>query len=115
MMEENAKHFEVSKATFDYIKHLTALSTGSIILLTIFLERIFNNPMWKFLVIISILGFLLSVIFSTVCYSIFIFVFGVERDEKRAESSLAVILILSIISFLIGIISFATFAIRNLI
>ena len=53
---------EHTKLFNDYIKHLNTLSTGSILLLVTFLEKIFTNPHYKWLVIVSLICFLLSVI-----------------------------------------------------
>ncbi len=61
------------KLHYDFFKHLTTLSTGSILLLVTFLEKIFQNPQWPRLIIWVIctfilvtLGSLLSMLLSTV-------------------------------------------------
>ena len=38
---------EFRKLWSDYLKHLTTLSTGSILLIATFLEKLFSQPRWK--------------------------------------------------------------------
>ena len=45
---------EGNKLLYDTLKHLTTLCTGSIIILVAFLEKIFLNAEWKFLVSITV-------------------------------------------------------------
>jgi hypothetical protein len=42
----------------DYLKHITTLDTGSIVLLTALLDKFFAGGRWKFLVVVTFLGFL---------------------------------------------------------
>jgi hypothetical protein len=103
---------EGNKLFYDTFKHLTTLSTGSILILVALLEKLFTNPRWKFLVIIALVSFIVSIITSIL--SMF-FVAGAITDvalstEKRAEDIVAFV---STIAFLLGIISFVVFAIKN--
>lgn len=45
---------DVQKVTFAYFKHLSTLSTGSILILIAFLEKVFSCPRVEFLALISI-------------------------------------------------------------
>jgi len=38
---------EGEKLYFDSMKHLTTLSTGSVLLLVTFLEKLFSSPRWR--------------------------------------------------------------------
>ena len=60
MRKQTSNDIEQTKALIEYFKHLTTLSTGSIVLITTFLEKLFANPSWRLAVVISIAGFMLS-------------------------------------------------------
>lgn len=55
---------ESIKLQFDLYKHLTTLSTGAILLLAAFLEKLFKEPHGKWLVGVSMGCFLLSTVGS---------------------------------------------------
>ena len=50
---QQTAHEESWKLQYDIYKHLTTLSTGSILLLITFLEKLFARPIWKWLVIVA--------------------------------------------------------------
>ena len=64
MAENKSEQVEYIKALLEYLKHLTTLSTGSIVLTTTFLEKLFQNPLWKTAVVVSLIGFMTSIISS---------------------------------------------------
>lgn len=54
---------ESTKLNFDAIKHLTTLSTGSIVLLVAFLEKIFREEQhWRILIGAALICFILSIV-----------------------------------------------------
>jgi hypothetical protein len=53
-----------AKLGFDYFKHLTTLSTGSIVLLGSLLEKLFAEPAWKPLVYLSFAAFVICIVAS---------------------------------------------------
>ncbi len=57
---------EKLKLFTEYLKHITTLSTASLILLTIFLEKLSRRPRWKTLVIVALCSFTLSLIASAI-------------------------------------------------
>ncbi|HET6889661.1 MAG TPA: hypothetical protein VFH31_01050, partial [Pyrinomonadaceae bacterium] len=59
---------EQIKLLADYLKHTATLSTGSLVLLTIFLEKLFSKPRWKILVAFALGGFTLSLMGSVVAF-----------------------------------------------
>lgn len=58
--EEGAKLF------YDALKHTTTLSTGAVIILITFLEKLFSNPYWRVLVPIALGSFFVSVVTSVI-------------------------------------------------
>lgn len=116
MSELNTTRTDRYKIIFDYLKHLATLSTGSIVLVTTFLDKMFIQPQWKFLVVSAISGFMTSVVGSIVHYTLMIFDFPGNRKPGALEKRLmAYSLIFSWAGFLIGIISLSLFAIKNLL
>lgn len=60
---DNTPLQESEKLFFDSMKHLTTLSTGSILLLVTFLEKFFKErPEWKTLVVLALGSFVLSIL-----------------------------------------------------
>jgi len=115
MPELSSHAIEFHKAFFDYLKHITTLSTGSVILLAAFLEKLFVQPKWKFLVAVALVGFMLSVVASVIVHSMMIINFepGEEPTDKETMA-LVTILIGAWLGFLIGIVSLTIFSIKNL-
>jgi ABC-type molybdate transport system permease subunit len=105
------------KSVFEYLKHLVSLSTGSIVILATFLEKIVKSQEWKIFRILALLGFLFTVICSTVAYSLLIFDFpGRKTKTKEWENAVGgFALIFSWIGFVIGIISVSVYTIKNII
>jgi predicted permease len=109
---------EFHKLWADYLKHITTLSTGSILLIATFLEKLFSQPRWKAAVLTSLLGFLASVLGSTIGLS------GVvirskklvwTKAEDEIETNLMVAGTLAAwLGFLVGIVGLTAFTIRNL-
>lgn len=108
---------ESAKMYFEYLRHITTLSTGSIILIATFLEKLFKYPRWKPLVIVSLGGFMVSVLSSVVQYTVMLMTLRKNQVESTKWEILLGLVSLGFtwIGFLIGIISLAIFAIRNLI
>jgi|WetSurMetagenome_2_1015567.scaffolds.fasta_scaffold818177_1 hypothetical protein len=111
------KGFELS---YDSIKHLTTISTGSILLIIGFLEKLFPKPEWKFLVGIALLTFALTILANLALCRLISFNFEylfernlVEFGKKNAIKFMAYT-ILGPLFFYIGIISLITFAFKNL-
>jgi Na+/citrate or Na+/malate symporter len=105
---------EGNKLLYDTLKHLTTLSTGSIVLLATFLEKLFKTPHWKALVVIAFISFLISIVVAFVTMG-FVGdrVYSGGRSEEFLEKLLLWLLLASISLFLTGVTSFAAFSLRN--
>ncbi len=62
-LDETAKR-ESLKLLFEVYKHLTTLSSASIVVICTFLEKIFKTPKCIYLVIGSLICFLISIVLS---------------------------------------------------
>jgi hypothetical protein len=101
----------------DYLKHLTTLSTGSILLIATFWEKLSVKPVWKPAIAVSLAGFMLSVLSSTVAYTIFMtfeFPSRAGHTPRWAEALGGSGLLFTWIGFLAGILGLASFALKNI-
>jgi hypothetical protein len=106
---------ESEKLYFDSMKHLTTLNTGSILLLITFLEKLFQKPEWKFLVVVSLSIFVLSNICSI--SSMVQSANYIKHSANISDSALKIkdlLHYLSLITFLFGILLLTIFAIKNI-
>jgi len=114
MSESEPDDLETTKVFLEYLKHLTTLSTGSIILITTFLERLFSKPLWKAAVIIALVGFMLSVLSSVVAYTVAVFFDATKREPPSWIGFLGGYgIVFTWLGFLVGILSLAVFSVRN--
>lgn len=102
------------KLRYDTYKHLTTLSTGSILLLVTFLEKLFERPAWKGLVIVSFSSFVITVLASLIVMNVTVGFIREIEIEKRDEKWGNVFVSIASVSFLLGIASLIGFAVKNL-
>jgi hypothetical protein len=114
--EKDTGRLEFHKAFYDYLKHLSTISTGSILLLAAFLEKIFAQPRWKPLVGVSVAGFLITVIAAVITYSLMVLNFprpGI-KSQKWEGNVVFFAVLLTWVGFISGVVSLAIFILRNL-
>ena len=114
------RRHEWSKFWVDYLKHLTTLSTGSILLVVTFLEKLSSRPHWKWAVITTVAALLLSVLGSVVAFTVLalnVDIWDTEDDAggQHGDRIARVGLYASWAGFVLGMLSLAVFAIRNLL
>jgi hypothetical protein len=111
------RKLESYRAERDFYKHLTTLSTASVVLIATFLVRVFPNPEWKELVNVSLSGFAVSVVGCAVMYALAVLDTDSELSlhkqmPTRWVSWLPITAGLG--GFFVGIATLAAFAIHNL-
>jgi hypothetical protein len=111
------RKLESYRAERDLYKHLTTLSTASVVLIATFLVRVFPNPEWKELVNVSLSGFAVSVVGCAVMYALAVLDTDSELSlhkqmPTRWVSWLPITAGLG--GFFVGIATLAAFAIHNL-
>ena len=57
------------KSMFDYLKHISTLATGSILLIATFLEKLFKQPLYSWCVGLAVGAFFISLVASMAAYS----------------------------------------------
>ena len=106
---------ERTKAMIDHAKHLTTLSTGSIVLVAAFVEKAFPAPIWKPVATLSLLAFLLSILAAVVFQAMIIPMIGKTEASDRAGNIGAGSLMALWVAFFLGVLFLALFATRNLL
>ena len=114
-MDDKPNRTEHYKVVFDYLKHITTLSTGSILLMATFVDKLFVSSEWKILAKFSISGFMICILAATLSYTLAIIDL---RLSVKSNEFLDVLLGFAIItiwfSFLLGVFSLAIFAWINI-
>lgn len=111
---QQTAHEQSWKLQYDIYKHLTTLSTGSILLLITFLDKLFAQPVWKGLVVVALCCLFASILTSFVVMNLMASqVREMEVDQRFVARNLTVI-ILALSTFSLGIVSLIIFAVKNL-
>ena len=106
---------ESYKLFYDFFKHVTTLSTGSILLLVAFLDKLFPHPLWRVFIVISLGAFILSALFSLILMAFFSNAMRRPGDLTETEYKLTgLTFIIIVMAFLSGMISLIVFAVKNL-
>jgi hypothetical protein len=103
------------KLVCDFFKHLTTLSTGSIVVIAAFSQRV--QPLhWRALAATAIGGFVVSILGAILASGIL--VFRAEQGNFTATGGMEQILeslwlLVAFVSFFVALLSLAIFAARN--
>jgi hypothetical protein len=111
------QYVNAQKVVFDYLKRLTTLGTGSIVLLTIFLERFALRLEWSFLLGIALVSFTVSI------FTFVLSAFGVVLSIRRTPEKIGIKLenftscnfVLGPLGFSLRVGTLTVFAIKNLL
>ena len=108
---------EIYKLEFEYLKHLTTISTGSILLLVAFLDKIFTQPKCKSAIAVSLISFLLSIILCAISQATIIEKAS-EKDNlswrNKIQNLTVGLFLFALLSYVIGVISLVVFGLKNL-
>jgi hypothetical protein len=111
---------DISKNSFEAMKHLTTLSAGSIVLLVTFLEKLFStNREWIALIGIALVCFVVAIIcamFSMTQWAetMTVLIAGKREEIEPREQQQQTTERAAFLTFLIGIICLIIFALKNL-
>lgn len=105
---------EGQKQLFESLKHLTTLSSGSIVLLATFLEKVFRNTEWKFLIGIIFVSLSISLFCSVAAmFLLSYYHVKIEKMAKNAFNMAMKHLSVAYLSFFVGILSLVILAVKN--
>jgi hypothetical protein len=99
--------------SFDFYKHLTTVNAAILVVLVIFVEKLFQSRSWEFLFPICVVFFLISLIACLVGMWFVTTLFATKAIVQWEIDAAAGTCLAGIISFIIAMISFIFFAIRN--
>ena len=105
------------KEIISFYKYLSTLSTGSIVVLIAFINKVFENPEWKFLIGVSLIGFVVSIIFGLFVIKMFVKLLSKPIKDIHIITFPHLRELMEHIcigSFLFGIVSLTVFGIKNL-
>jgi hypothetical protein len=111
---------DINKISFEAMKHLTTLSAGSIILMVTFIEKLFTaNREWTSLIGTTLICFVISIVCAVSSMtkwgiSMMFLITGNFADSKARAHRQLRIERTAYLMFLLGIISFVIFALKNL-
>lgn len=110
----NTAHAEGEKLYFESMKHLTTLSTGSILLLVTMMEKLFHSPRWRALIVSSLISFGVSILCSVSSMLQSANSVKWHGDFPKIEASMKDLMYyLALVTFLLGIIGLILFAMKN--
>ncbi len=108
-MAINSEHF---KHSFKYLRHLTTLSAGAIVLQVGFLEKLFPAPQYKALVAVSVVAFTGSILSSVVTQ--WALLSYLADGSVKHDTKAGCLVILMWMGFLVGLVTAVAFALINL-
>ncbi len=108
---------EIYKIEFDYLKHLTTVCTGSILLVVAFLEKLFKQPEWKMFVAIALCCFVMSIILCAVAQVAIIDKISEKESiliRNKVQDFTTDLLLSALLLYITGCISLVLFGLKNL-
>lgn len=107
---------EGEKLSFESMKHITTLTTSSLVLLVAFLEKLLKDQRnWQVLVVITFASFIVSIICSvSSMLQSANFVRTTGKIDKLALGVKRFMYNLALVTFVLGLISLVVFALKNL-
>ncbi|MDT8999986.1 hypothetical protein RQP53_11990 [Paucibacter sp. APW11] len=112
--EQRHKDFiESQKTGYDFFKHLTTLSTASLVLLSTLLEKFFRAPSWRVLIGVAFLGFFVSLVSCLVAMLTALLSMKASGQDEGASTLGRIGVAASLGGFLIAIIALVAFTLRN--
>lgn len=116
-MADDPNYREGLKLQFELLKHVTTLSTGTLLLVAIFVDKVFTSPVWKTLIAVAFVVLFLSVISSLFSMCMAATLVTGSSTPDASDRSKAICLILGLLfaagMFLIGMGCIAVFVVKN--
>jgi len=113
--DDHKAYLEGLKLFHDTLKHLTTLSSGSILILATFIEKFFKNPLWHSLISVSLGAFIVSIGASVIAMAMFATSLQKAGKPNEAVRTIgAVGFLVSGLGFFVGIGSLVALTLKNL-
>jgi len=111
------RKLESLKQEQSFLRHLTTLNTGSILLLVTFLDKLFKYPEWQSLIGVSLISFAISICGCLIIHLLSILMIAKTTNKKSSYAGCffeGLLVLLSFGGFFIGLVSMVIFAMKNL-
>jgi hypothetical protein len=113
--DSHAERIERTKLLYDLNKHITTLSAGTLLLMAGLFDKVFKSPIWKLLAGGAAICFAAAITCCVVAMLGFAMysreTFGTEKDPFQLAAHA---FITALIAFILGVIAFTIFALRNI-
>lgn len=118
-MDDQAFQRELTSYTHeqDLYKHIATLSTGSLVLLVTFLEKLFTHPVARQWLAAALIAFVSSISGSIIMQAASVLTVDSEDDPRLTHVRVPAFILVVIVTFggfFAGILSLLTFALSNL-
>lgn len=104
------------KAYVDFIKYVNTLSIALLFGIVGFIKNLIPNPKWNFLVVVSLICFLITIVFGLLLISSTLFYSLRKREDvvsKPLGNMVHKSIVIFVLAFIFGIISILTFVLVN--
>lgn len=109
-----SQYLEEQKLAFDFVKHLTTLTTGTVVLLTTFARGVFKSPEWEFLIPVAFGSFAIATI--ALVLAAFGLLYSIRHPDgvpAGAQAFTALSTLVGMLAFGIGLVGLSAFATKN--
>ena len=100
-----------------FLKHLTTLNTGSILLIVTFLDKLFKNPEWTLFIGIALVAFIISILGCVTAHLASVLDVDTQYTKENNKGVLVlqwITLLMSFGGFVLGLIFLSIFTLKNL-
>lgn len=113
--QKHKDEIEGLKLFYDTFKHLTTLSTASLLLLATLLEKFFKAPLWTTLIGVTFFALIVSLVSALSAMLAYgSFIHSLDNRDARYVKVLGIGGIVGALGgFIVGIIALVTFTLRN--
>lgn len=108
---------EIYKLEFEYLKYITTICTGSILLVITFLDKLFEKPELKTAIAISLCSFLVSIIICAFTMASIIEKASEKNDlswRNKVQKFTIGLIFTALGAYLVGVVSLVWFGLKNL-
>jgi hypothetical protein len=108
------QYLEEQKLAFEFVKHMTTLATGTIVLLATFLRDLFGHPEWRGLIPLTFASFIVATIaLSGAAFGLLQSIRHAEAVPSAVRSFTGVSALTGMASLVTGLLLLSVFAIKN--
>lgn len=97
----------------DLAKHMTTVSTGSVVILGTFLDKLFPHPVAKLCIYIALVGFVITIILCLFAFALAVDVAGGRQRYDKIIDLIEGIMVFAFFAFAISLVALVWFFMAN--